>query len=57
MIQDDVNLQNHYSDYFEINTDKRASVHEWSSSRFVSDSETDIHYCLDAFLTHWIGGA
>jgi len=21
----------------------------------VSDSETDIHHCLDAFLTHWIG--
>ena len=21
----------------------------------MSDSETDIHHCLDAFLTHWIG--
>jgi hypothetical protein len=39
----------------QIRNEKRACVHEWSSSRFVCDSETDIQHCLDAFLTHWIG--
>ena len=36
------------------NRNQRSCVREWSSSRLVGDSETDIHRRLDAFLTHWM---